>query len=129
MRLQFLTQGPHQYLLLMALKKGVTFKQISEKFKNCEKFTEIMALNQKEANKRKSSAPSNFRKKQKSEEAATTSESNQPNDAANDLEELENLKNSYLLTVSQTFCEGNELNTSQYTFEPFSQVSIIPLFI
>lgn len=97
----------------MALKRGIQFKSINEKFKNCGHIP-----------KNNSECKPNKKLKTESKKNEDKSSTEQLLDA--DLEEdLENLRSSYVLTMSQveTVVEEN----GDVVFEPFSEMENMDL--
>lgn len=112
----------------MAIKRKIPFKEINESFKDCEKFAELTQKNS-DTNKagKRSSVGKKTAKKSKTEPQPKAGKSTDADNVGNDEDEdLENFKNSYLLTMSQTFCGENaeeSVSGSEYVFEPFAEVS------
>lgn len=110
------------------MKRKIPFKEINESFKNCEKFAEL-SQKMSETNKtgKRPSVGKKTAKKSKTEPPAKAGKSTDANNVENEEEEddFEDLKNSYLLTMSQTFCGENAEESvagSEYIFEPFAEV-------
>lgn len=111
--MQYLIDGPQKYLFLMALKHGVQFKSINEKFKNCR---HLSANNSDNKPNKKLKTESNTENKSTTEQLL----------ADGDLEEeLENLRSSYALTMSQLEAVVEE--NGGVVFEPFSQMENMDL--
>ncbi|KAJ8962983.1 hypothetical protein NQ317_013788 [Molorchus minor] len=121
---KILTNGPHYYLFMMALKEKVPFKVISKDYKNnsiLAKQKDMMT----EENQEKHKNPKN--KKLKTENF-NNKISNAEKDDLDDEEEV--FESSYLLTMSQSVYDSvkettnanSDLNESGYTFEPFTQM-------
>jgi DNA excision repair protein ERCC-4 len=96
---ELLTHGPHNYLFLMALQKKITFKKINDSFSNCKKDDGNVAPKKPKLN----------------EEGAEK----KPEDEKT--EECEDIRSSYLLTMSQS--SGGSME--DYVFEPHEEVGTI----
>ncbi|KAH0822060.1 hypothetical protein GEV33_000731 [Tenebrio molitor] len=92
---ELLTHGPHNYLFLMALQKKITFKKINDSFSNCKKDDGNVAPKKPKLN----------------EEGAEK----KPEDEKT--EECEDIRSSYLLTMSQSSGGSKE----DYVFEPHEE--------
>ncbi|XP_044750246.1 DNA repair endonuclease XPF [Coccinella septempunctata] len=121
---ELLRNGPHHYLFFMALKKGISFKSLSDKFKNCG---DLNIASPDETNQKNSS---NKRKKLKGEVEKEEKESKDKEvDESENSEDIGEYKESYILTMSQSMI-GDESITStkeeeSFVFEPFSQLENI----
>lgn len=98
----------------MALKHGITFKSVNSNFEQCKT---VLGNSQKVTSGKLS------------KKAKLESDDNAEDKHNESLEDLENLRNSYLLTMSQSMCEniGNEVEEqekNEILFEPFTEVSI-----
>lgn len=115
----------------MSIKRKIPFKEVNDSFKNCEKFAELSQKNS-EASKsgKRPSAANKTAKKGKIEPPAKAGKSTDPDNVENEEaeEDFQNLKNSYLLTMSQSFCGENaeeSVSASEFIFEPFAEVSLL----
>lgn len=96
----------------MALKHGITFKSVKSSFERCKTTLETSQIG----------TSAKLLKK-----AKLASEENAEGKTNESFEDLENLRSSYLLTMSQTMCEnlGDEIDEEEKTeilFEPFTEV-------
>lgn len=117
--LQVLTQGPHFYLFMKALKQQVPFKKVAKSFSENQKLPELPS-------QKKTGVET--RKKLKTGKANSTSISTSTESTSNEEDnEIEEFQSSYILTMSQMISEndGKESKTaddSEYVFEPCTQV-------
>lgn len=118
---QYLIDGPHKYLFLMALKRGIQFKNINDKFKNCGNVPDVSSYNKIEK-------PNKKLKTETSSENKTTEQS-----LGNETDEddSENFRSSYILTMSQLSFDESVADESEgngeVVFEPFSQMENMDL--
>lgn len=116
---QVLTQGPHFYLFMKALKQKVPFKKVAKAFADGHKLPEMP----------KEKAASAKSKKPKVGEGTSSSNSFESTSNEDDNnEDIENCQSSYVLTMSQVVPERVEKKSksaddSEYIFEPCTQVS------
>uniref|UniRef100_A0A1Y1JT47 DNA repair endonuclease XPF n=2 Tax=Photinus pyralis TaxID=7054 RepID=A0A1Y1JT47_PHOPY len=114
----FLTLGPRHYLFTMALKRGVTFKSINNNFKQLKELPEFkntpkQTQSGREVGNFKFPKKAKVVKESKNEEEAKSSETE---------EEVDDFKDSYCLTMSQTVCDESDSKTdSDCMFEPFTE--------
>ncbi|XP_025829916.1 DNA repair endonuclease XPF isoform X2 [Agrilus planipennis] len=126
----FLTRGPRRYLFERVLKYGLPFNSINKKFEYLQNLPEFQSQIQEPPNKRCKSSITlttklNTVKKSSISETGKKIENEKDENLMED--ELENLKGSYVLTMTQTNqigAEGsdNEDDSSEYCFEPFTQM-------
>ncbi|CAH1175922.1 unnamed protein product [Phaedon cochleariae] len=120
---EVLTNGPHFYLFMKALKNKVPIKTISKTFRVNDKIPERIEIPAEK--KVATTRNKKLKTAAKSEESqgSTESESKKEDD---DSDMLEDFQNSYLLTMSQTICnvskDDSNLDESTFTFEPFTQM-------
>lgn len=106
--------GPNKYLFLTALKRGIHFKSINAKFKNCGHTTDFIPESSNDKPNKKLKTNTNQDNKSTSVQLL-----------GNEIEEdnLENLQSSYILTMSQlNESVTGETENSDVVFEPFSQM-------
>lgn len=117
---QYLIDGPHKFLFLTALKRGLQFKSIHESFKNCGEIpTDTIPA------KKSDVKPNKKLKTDANSENKNPPESTTANDED---EDSENLRSSYVLTMSQiTRTETTAEENADVTFEPFSQLENMDL--
>lgn len=110
----------------MTLKKGINFKEIDKDFKNCGKIPEISAPtdNTKEQKRKSNSSKTTKKLKVDSKRPAQNEQGTSTTENDDSDDELENLKSSYLLTMSQSICKDNEddVENSEYVFETINEV-------
>ncbi|KAK5647030.1 hypothetical protein RI129_005494 [Pyrocoelia pectoralis] len=115
----FLTHGSHHYLFSMALKNGVAFKTINNNFKHFKGLPEFKNPPIQQQRKRE---VGNFRFPKK---AKVTNETKDEEEAKGNEteEEVDNFKDSYCLTMSQTQISNSTCSKTDLdcTFEPFTQ--------
>lgn len=102
----------------MALRQGITFKSINKNFEKCQISQEISH----NVNERASASSSSVRKKPKLEDDEV--EEKEVKEQEDNADEYEDLKNSYILTMSQTFSEKiseEDICDDEYTFEPLPE--------
>lgn len=112
----------------MTIKRGISFKEINNSFKRCENISEICQQTVPEATTKNSKPAPKSAKKQKVDEGRKKVNDVEANSQTDDTskESLEDLRCSYILTMSQSICEINSCNDgmdeSEYIFEPFTEV-------
>ncbi|CAH0557947.1 unnamed protein product [Brassicogethes aeneus] len=96
---EILVNGPHKYLFRRALIKKVNFKSVNKKYESYD----MPRIEEEPSTSKKAKLDETTDKKE---------------------DEEDDLQNSYLLTMTQTFVESNDesLNDSEVQFEPFSQM-------
>lgn len=115
----------------MALKRGVKFKTINKSFKDLEDLPEFSQSAKSTKTTKQSPGFSKFTKRTKVTPESEETEKAKEKDPFED--DLENLKNSYCLTMSQSICErfdDEEIpnkgeGKSDFVFESFTEVSVI----
>lgn len=119
---ELLRNGPHHYLLFMALKKGISFKSVSEKFKNVGGL-DVAAQEEPD---QKTSRRKKLKGDEKNEDVK-----NKVSDGTENPEEVAEYKESYILTMSQSMMVDESIRSNKdedsSIFEPFSQLENIDL--
>lgn len=115
---QYLVDGPHKYLFLTAMKRGIQFKSINEKFKNCGHISDVIS----------ETVPNDKPNKKLKTDPADKSTTEQSLETEIDEDSSESLRSSYILTMSQvseTVSENDE--SGDVVFEPFTQMENMDL--
>lgn len=114
----------------MALRKGVHFKEIDKDFKSCGKITESpVESNSKENQSKRKGVLSKTAKKTKVDGKNQNVQGTSTKESDDNEEELENLKSSYVLTMSQSVCRDGSnddaTENSEYIFETIDEVCCV----
>ncbi|XP_050309365.1 DNA repair endonuclease XPF [Anthonomus grandis grandis] len=119
---EVLTSGPFHYMFFLALKKKISFKSVSSKFKNCPELPDI-ARNEEQPPKQ-----SKHNKKQKTgkEQESTSAEKQESQE---EVEDNEDFQSTYILTMSQSVLDDfdesatkDQSSMDESAFTPFTQM-------
>ncbi|KAG5880660.1 hypothetical protein JTB14_022822 [Gonioctena quinquepunctata] len=125
---EVLTNGPHFYLFMKALRNKLPIKKISKTFRVNEKIPEVVEIPEQ---KMEVKASKTKKLKTDTKSSSSENESKEDNEVKEEEEEMEDFQSSYLLTMSQTICDSSTNRSShdesQYTFEPFTQMENMDL--
>lgn len=118
---QVLTQGPHFYLFMKALKQKVPFKKVAKAFAEGHKLPELP---------KEKAVPAKTKKLKVGESTSSSNSFESTSNEDDNSEEIEDFQSSYVLTMSQMIPEKVEKNSnsaddSEYIFEAFTQVSLL----
>ncbi|XP_066250841.1 DNA repair endonuclease XPF [Euwallacea similis] len=121
---EILSSGPHLYLFMLALKKKINLKSLSDKFKNCSKIPKI-AISSETQPKAKSRIT---RKKVKTDKGSEEKMEEIQRDADEDVDN-EEFQSTYILTMSQNVLDDSnetflkdDSTLNESVFTPFPQM-------
>ncbi|XP_060516719.1 DNA repair endonuclease XPF isoform X2 [Cylas formicarius] len=122
---RLLTDGPHLYLLTMALKKKIKFSALSKQFKDsCGDVQHIFAEDEIS-----DIGPKETKRTKKEQSEGGSSKKIGSEDQTEESEDTEEYQSTYILTMSQNILEksSDDFGANDTTFEPVSQLENMDL--
>ncbi|KAI4455160.1 dna repair endonuclease xpf [Holotrichia oblita] len=115
---QFLMRGPRYYLFLTALKNGVKFNAIDKQFQHCEALRKKFTPRQNKYQRRR-------QRDSNKEKDGNASVKNSENEEGEDCDDLEELKDHYVLSLTQSKIaeqDKGDPGSADPSFEPFEEM-------